>query len=214
MTIYDQFDPTSLFSGEGPYFHRPILVAEAAEPFEPGTLLGAAVQTAVGSLAAEAIDTPVGNGTVTPDAATPVLAGAIGGGYLVKFTGATAFSVYDPNGHLVGAGEPGTAFATQIKFEIAAGATAFAAGDSFLLTVATKYVVSKANAVDGSQIPSAILAQWTDATGGDVTSPAYFQGGFVIEKVIYDPSWTPASLRAAILANRIPLYLRTAGTLG
>ena len=50
-----------------------------------------------------------GNGTLTLDNATPVLAGAKLGIYKVVFTSATAFAVTDPNAAAVGTGAVGTA---------------------------------------------------------------------------------------------------------
>ena len=76
-----------------------------------------------------------GNGAITM-AAQPVLVGGALGAYTVTFTSATAFTVKDPSGNPVGAGAVGTAFANKIAFTIAAGGTAFVAGDGFTVTVA------------------------------------------------------------------------------
>lgn len=101
-----------------------------------------------------------GNGTITMDATTPILAGAKPGIYTVRFTAATAFIVEDPDGFDLGIGATGTAFADDLKFAIAAGGTAFVAGDGFDITVtaasAEKYVPLSLTATDGSQIPAAI----------------------------------------------------------
>lgn len=74
-----------------------------------------------------------GNGTMSNPSAQ---AGAMVGVYKVDFTSATAFTVTDPMGNVVGTGAVGTAFATQLGFTITAGATAFVAGDGFTINVA------------------------------------------------------------------------------
>ena len=104
---------------------------------EPALLIG---QAFCGGDATSAAKTGiVGNGTLTLDNATPVLAGALvtpaGTPYKVVFTSATAFNVTQ-NGVAIGSGTVGTVFANQIKFLIAAGSTAFAAADEFDITVA------------------------------------------------------------------------------
>ena len=107
--------------------------------FEKGVLgAGLAVGSIIekATLAANAIAVAktqnTGDGT---SSAVAVLAAGKSGQYTVTFTSATAFTVYDPAGATVGAGTAGTAFNTQINFTITAGATAFVAGDGFVITV-------------------------------------------------------------------------------
>jgi phage tail sheath gpL-like len=78
-----------------------------------------------------------GNGTLTLDNATPVLQGSATGLWKVVFTSATAFNVVPPvAGMSQGAGQVGQPYVGPgIKFTIAAGATAFAVGDEFDITV-------------------------------------------------------------------------------
>ena len=72
-----------------------------------------------------------GNGTM---GAVTVTSAAVGA-YTVSFTSSTAFSVTGPAG-AVGTGTAGTPFSTGgLSFTITAGATAFAAGDGFTITV-------------------------------------------------------------------------------
>lgn len=76
-----------------------------------------------------------GNGTIAL-AGEPVLPTAKNGLYIIRFTAATVFSVYDPAGNLVSTtGATGTAFSDQIAFTITAGGTAFVAGDQIGVTV-------------------------------------------------------------------------------
>ena len=73
-----------------------------------------------------------GNGTIG------TLSAGIGaqiGTYRVLLTGTTTFNVYDPKGAQVGAGAPGTPFEDEVTFTVTAGATAFAAGDAFYVSV-------------------------------------------------------------------------------
>lgn len=76
-----------------------------------------------------------GNGTfgaIAAADATPL------GNWLVLFSAATVFAVYDPTGRkLATAGATGTAFEDGgLTFTLAAGGTAFVAGDSFTINVA------------------------------------------------------------------------------
>ena len=74
-----------------------------------------------------------GNGTIGSLSAG---VGAQIGTYRVTFTAATTFNVYDPTGAQLGAGATGAAFLDEVGFTITAGATAFAAGDAFYVSVA------------------------------------------------------------------------------
>jgi hypothetical protein len=47
-----------------------------------------------------------------------------------------------------------------------------------VVTASGKYLLSASAAGDGSQVPSAILVQDSDATAGDLSVPVYFSGDF------------------------------------
>ena len=221
---YPVFDPTALYAGEGDYRSRPLSLAQAGNVAVPysgfkkrGTLLGrSSVGSGPGAVAVAPNPGITGNGVATPDAASPVVANASAGGYVVKFTSATAFDVYDPNGRKLSSGVVGAAYSDQIKFAIAAGSTAFVAGDSFTLTVAAAdiYVPCVATATDGSQVPAAVLAYDADPTLGPITAPGYFDGTFAFEIMTVDPSWTYATLRAALRQAQSQLDVRSVGQLG
>lgn len=215
MTVYASFDPTSLFAGEKQPVHRGVVIAQAASVLKRGTVLGR--QAAGGATAGvKASGANTGNGTLVMDGTTPTLANYQPGVYSVRFTSATAYRVTDPTGDVLGDGANTVAFANQIKFVTTAGGTPFVAGDGFDVTIAQpdKYVVSKATATDGSQVPSAIVAYDVDTTAADVVGPCYFEGEFALELLIYDGSWTADSLRAAMRANNIGIYPRSVGVLG
>lgn len=79
-----------------------------------------------------------GNGTIGTLTAT---AAALAGVYTVTMTGATTFTVSDPNGNALKAGATGAAYsANGIGFTITAGGTAFVAGDTFTVTNAPNVV--------------------------------------------------------------------------
>jgi len=95
-----------------------------------------------------------GNGTLTLDPTTPVLANAQQGVYRVVFTAPAAYNVFDPHGEEVGQGANAAAFSDQLKFLTAAGGTAWVAGDEFDITVAPGaggYSPISATATDGTQ---------------------------------------------------------------
>ncbi len=85
-----------------------------------------------GSELAGAAGVNTGNGTIGSIAAGAALKN---GSYTVKFTAATAFNVFDPNGSALATGTTGTAYSDpQLGFTITAGGTAFVAGDSFTIS--------------------------------------------------------------------------------
>jgi len=116
-----------------------------------------------------------GNGVMTLDATTPVLANATAGVYTVKcITAATnggTFQVFDPKGRELGTVAVAATFADQIKFVIADGSTDFIVGDTFLVTVAAgslKLTALAPAALDGSQDAVGVLGIATDATSADM----------------------------------------------
>lgn len=65
--------------------------------------------------------------------------GAQNGAYSVLFQSATAFTVYDPSGRVVGTGVNGTPFAGgQVVFTVTAGGTPMVRGDGLTITVTAK----------------------------------------------------------------------------
>jgi hypothetical protein len=150
---------------EGPFRARDTAKAALNAAFLVGTVLGAQLTltpagTVTSAAAPDADNT--GNGALTLDAVAPVGAAAKDGIYRVVLTAATAFTVTDPNGKEIGKGTVGTAFAKDVKFVLAAGGTAFAAGDAFGITVGIEslkdqvFVPLNPAATDGSQIPAGI----------------------------------------------------------
>ncbi|KAF0145105.1 MAG: phage protein Gp19 [Nitrospirae bacterium] len=146
-----------------------------------------------------------GNGVLTPDAATPILANAQAGVYKAACIAAAVnggtFRVSDPKGNVLGDVAVGVAFANQIKFVIADGAADFIVGDTFLITVAPgslKYKLSAAAAVDGSQVPDSILVEATDATAADIDVGLYVGGEFNENAITFGAGHTADSVRDAL----------------
>ena len=168
-----------------------------------GTVLGKITLGAASSAAKSGGNT--GNGTLTMDATTPILARAKVGVYQVRFIAAATnngtFTVTDPDGVNLGqvimSGGAGT-FANRIKFAIADGATDFIVGDGFDVTIAAgsgKYKMSLAAAVDGSAVPSVILAEATDASLADKVTVAYFAATVDENALVYGTGHTAATCR-------------------
>lgn len=183
-------------------------------PMVAGDTLLVTVAPAVPMSASEAaFGGNVGNATLAL-AATPVLAYAQQGAYLVTMTSPTAFEVTDPFGNPVGAGLIGAAFANQIAFTITAGSAAMAINDYFTVTLTALrlYVLSVASATDGSQVPSCLLADGgVDTSSGAVTAMAYFTGEFTFEELTVDASWTMAQLNQIFADKGQSIFLRSGG---
>ena len=129
----------------------------------------AVVSQVTSSAAADGSNT--GNGVITLDATAPVAAGAKNGVYRavneLVATNSGEFVVYDPDGIEIGRVAVAATFSNQIKFVIADGATDFAIGDAFSITVGieeTDYQIVAYNpaGTDGSQRAAGIL--WEGVT--------------------------------------------------
>jgi len=116
--------------------------------------------------------TNTGNGVF---GAVTVGATAQAGDYKVRITKAAAnagdFQVVDPQGDVVGLGTVAVAFAGGgLAFTLADGATDFAVGDSWTVTVAAgslKFKTWNPTNTDGSQVAVAVLVGPVDATDAD-----------------------------------------------
>ncbi|MFP5515462.1 MAG: head decoration protein [Alphaproteobacteria bacterium] len=149
------------------YRSREQITLDVGAVYAPGSVLG---KVTVGTATATAKVGNAGNGTlgaVTVGAAKP-------GAYAVTFiepaTNAGSFQVEDPDGVNVGTGAVGTAFTGGgLTFTIADGATDFAAGDQFKITVAAgsgRFKLWNPANTDGSETAVAVLYAEVDATAG------------------------------------------------
>lgn len=75
-----------------------------------------------------------------------------------------------------------------------------------VITASGKYTKSVATATNGSQVPSAILADDVDATVADVNAGVYLMGEFNQNRIIFDASWTVVTLKAAL--RPLAIFLR------
>ena len=169
-----------------------------------GTVLG---QQSIGTTAAAAaLGTNVGNGTV---GAITLSSGVQLGAYVVEFDSATNFVVSNPAGAEVGHGTVGNVFnAGGVSFTITAGGTAFAAADSFTVTVAAgsgNYLPLNPTANDGTQTPAAILFETKDTTSAAKTVLATVRSAEVNASELIWPAGTTAlqiAAYAAVLAAK------------
>lgn len=197
-----------LFAGPADDIRAERTVVLSGQNLVRGTLLG---KIANGG-ASETHAGNTGNGVMTLDASTPVLAGAKSGVYTATLITAAAnggiFRVEDPEGFVLGDVAVGATFADDIKFVIADGSTDFIVGDKFSITVAAgsgKYVKSLAAAADGSQVPDCILAHDCDASSGDKETVAYKGGWFNETRVTYGTGHTADSVREGLRVKGINL---------
>ncbi len=129
-----------LLSEANSHRSRDNLLLAASQTIIAGTILVASVIAAGVAAAVTAdADNAADTGTLTMDGATPILDDAQNGTYravciAVAANGGT-FEVFDPAGVAIGKVTVGAAFANQIKFVIADGATDFAAGEGFAIKV-------------------------------------------------------------------------------
>ncbi len=175
-------------------------IANGAGTLLRGTLLGRVTKGA----AAVAIKAGgnTGNGTLTLDADTPVLAGAKVGLYRVRCIAAAAdggtLRVTDPDGYVIGDVAVGTTHAVGVMFATADGSADLAVGDGWDITIAAgsgKLVKSLAAAVDGSDEPCGILGEDACATSADVAAIVYEGGVFNAGFVIFGAGHTAASVK-------------------
>lgn len=211
--------PDQLIAGP---FHRvtaDITILSGEGQLARGTVLGQVTIGAASSAAKAGGNT--GTGTLVLDVTTPVEANAKAGIYTVRCVEAVVnggkFQVIDPFGVDLGtviipagAGNSVT-FSDQVKFVLTDGGTDFIVGDGFDITVAAgsgKYRVSKTAATDGSQVPTAILVDFSDSTAGDALTGAYFSGEFNQNAMTFGTGFTAAS--AAPLLRKLSIFLKDA----
>lgn len=196
----ESYSPDGLFANDGGIRSEKVTIPDGTAAMSRGTVVG---KVTLGAATAEADGGNTGNGTLTVDATTPVLAGAKVGDYIVTAiaadTDSGTFRVEDPDGNVLGDVDVGDTFADDIKFVIADGGTDFAVGDKFTVTVAAgsgKFVTSLAAATDGSQEPYGILADDTVlADGADIEANIYIGGEFNADYLTFGAGHTAASVK-------------------
>jgi len=184
-----------LFAGDFPRVTKAITILTGLV-LVLGTLLGKILLGAATSAAKTGGNT--GDGTLTLDATTPILAYAKAGIFKVRVVRAAIAAIgetspamkaiaelKDPNGNVLETFDvpttPGITISNQVKFAMVEGGTPFALGDGFDITIAAgsgKYKAYDADNLDGSQYPELVLPEAVDSTGGDVNTVGLASGHF------------------------------------
>lgn len=200
----ETFTPDRLHAGSFPRATKKVTVLTGRN-LARGTVVG---RITIGAVTTGFAGT--GNGTITMDATTPVLANAIPGAYkavcITAGTDSATFRVYDPKGRALGDVALAGTFANQIKFVIADGATDFTVGATFTITLAAgsgKMKAVDSSAVDGSAEPYGVLVDDTDATSADKSGVVELTGEFNEDALIFGGADTKETHRMALEAKHI-----------
>lgn len=173
-----------------------VTILSGAGVLKPGAVLGQVTKGAATAAAKSGGNT--GNATIS---AVTLGGGAKVGVYTVRFTAATAFNVFDPDGFQLKPGATGAAYADDLGFTITVGGTPMVAGDGFDITVAAgskKWVASPATGTNGSEVAAAILMYEVDATSADVKAAAITRDAeWNVNTLSYAASVDDADKRAA-----------------
>lgn len=149
---------------------RETVTVLSGQTLQPGHVLG---RVTVGTTTGAAAAGNTGNGTIgTVSAGASAKAGAYQIVCIEAATNGGTFEVEDPDGVIIGRAVVGTAFAGSVVFTIADGATDFAAGDRFTVTVAAgsgKYKEYNPAGTDGSQTAVALSFGAVDASAADAS---------------------------------------------
>ena len=189
-------------------------VIAAEQTIEPGTPLGQIGATGTLTAASAADGGNTGDGALTL-ASPAVTSAARPGVYTVTCiepaSDGGTFDVEDPDGTSIGTAKIGVAFAKQVKFTIADGATDFAAGDRFTITVGApdgtfSFKAWAPAASDGSEVARALALYGATTGEGETASIAILSrdAEFNSNMIAWPNSTTDAQKSAALesLADR------------
>lgn len=220
----------NLFAGsQMPVVDDEVIIAEGEGILARGTLLGIATKGELEAEAAAQGEGNTGDGTLTLDVETPLLAGATAGVYTVRVVRAAIAAVEEGegvqavHGHLALAelknpdgrvlevfdvpGTTGVTVANQLKFVMVESGTPFVVGDGFDITVTETaasglFKAVDSTATDGSADPVAVLAFAVDATDDDAAGIAYFTGEFNEDALIFGRDEDTAAMYKAAARDR------------
>jgi hypothetical protein len=190
-----------LFAGDFDVAVKPVTIVAGSGVLTKGTVLGKVKLGAATKAAKTGGNT--GNGTLTLDVTTPILANAKVGVYQLRIVRAAVAAVaavgqtsnavpaqaaianlIDPKGNVLGSFDvpttPGITISNQVKFALVDGSSPFILGDGFDITIAAgslKYKPYNDANVDGSDKANCILAQDVDATN-EAPCSAFIAGWF------------------------------------
>ncbi|WP_134677508.1 head decoration protein [Ectopseudomonas khazarica] len=177
-----------LSEANGSRSREEVVIAAGSGILKAGTLI--ALITAANALTPVADAGNTGNGTI---GSVTVTSAAISGAYLLAISEAAEnggkFELVDPTGAQVGEGTVGQAFTGGgLTFTLSGGATDFAEGDGFTLTVLANLGEYTAydddGADDGRRAASGILFASVDATTNDVRAVGVMRDAEVIESLL------------------------------
>jgi hypothetical protein len=210
----ETYIPDQLIAGDLKIVSASVTITGGADLVR-GTLLGQVTEASPGAAVAAGAG---GGGANTGTGAITLIAAGVEaklGTYTIRFTGATAYNVIDPDGiELEPAVAAGAYAVPQIGFTFTAGGTAMVAGDGFTIAIAAgsgKYKTSVKTAVDGSQNPVAVLADAAlcATNAADQVSGIYLTGEFNANAMTFDASWTAAAAAAAL--RPLAIFLKNVG---
>jgi hypothetical protein len=206
----------NLFEGSKiPVTIKGATIAEGVGVLSRGSVLGQITlgDAEIASAGAGVEGANTGNGTLTLDATTPILAGAKAGIYKIRIVREAVAAIgetspamlaigqlIDPDGDVLEvfdiAGDSGTTVANQVKFVIIEGSTKFDATDGFNITIEAgsgEYKLVNSANIDGSGVARLILADAVDATSAAVTAECYASGEFNRKALIFGGTDTYAT---------------------
>lgn len=192
------------------FYSRDQVVVALSQTLVAGQVIGKTdvVAGVTSSCAADAGNT--GDGVFTIDGTAPVGAGAKNGVYRAVCIAVAAdggeFAVFDPAGVEIGRVAVGATFNNQIKFVIADGATDFAAGDAFSITVGVEAADQQVKALDttatdGSQRVGGIMYDAVTTDGSNTKIATITARNAEVRGV--DLTWPASSFTAAQKAAAI-----------
>nr|WP_256834491.1 head decoration protein [Pseudomonas oleovorans] len=193
-----------LSEANGTRSREEVVIAAGSGILKAGTLI--ALITAANALTPTANAGNTGNGTI---GSVTVTSAAYSGAYTLTIIEAVAnggkFELRSPGDNLVGEGTVGQAFTGGgLTFTLSDGATDFAEGDGFTLTVLAnlgEYTAYDDDGTDdGRRAASGILFASVDATVNDVRAVGVMRDAEVIERLL---TGLDANGRADLLAKGI-----------
>lgn len=171
-----------------------------------GTVVGKIATASASSAAKSGGNT--GDGTLTLDVTTPVIAGAMAGVYKVRFVAAATnggqFEVEDPTGVVIGTASVGDTWSEGVKFVIADGATDFVVGDGFDITVAAgsgKWTQIGFANIDGTQKASGIVIEAQDASSADAEAAVLVKDAQIVANQLTWPDGATTQQKNDALAE-------------
>jgi hypothetical protein len=195
-----------LLAGRPPENARKLTLLSGAGALVRGTVLGQ-ITKAAGTAAKES---GTGDGVVSGFALGPQA--EIGVYILTGLTEAAnlgTFMVQTPSGHRLADLLVATPYVSpHFNLTVADGANDWDIGDLIHAEVVAgsgKYLKSLAAAVDGSQVPDAVLAEDRDATSADKEAIGYFEGRFNDLALTLGAGHTVASIREGLRIKGIHL---------